>query len=489
MRHFYLTTALLVLSAALAIPCWSADLKSTGLPQVQQATPKAPAAKPLSTRTITPGEVQLLPEEKAKEKKKPGARTSPPPPPVIKGRPQPTNPLVPSKGLVPSRTIPGGTSATLPQRKRPTMTATDIPKVATSLSSIYITSPKQGDFMVENDQFVIQWSGIGNIQGKCYNIYLYKQMRGFDDLTIAENVCVNGYNWQIPQGTSGTGFKIRVRSTDNVLTDNSDTFSILSNQPDLTVSNLHIQPASPEMDDSITVSGVIQNSGHGTSAANQAVIKLRSGTWTSTLEVLSVPTFVFGPNAHLPFSVTFAPPHSGPSGNRPTSLNITAVTTVDTQNQVTEADESNNSEQFAFSLVPRTNLYPSISDEVQKPMSKKVKIQFVVRNNSSVPAGPSVCRTWIENKGHQTHNVPVLGPGENHIFRREVFFAQAGWRDYSLTVDYGDNVMEAYEDDNSKTGRIHAESGININPPKLPPEDEANFPVLRSFWETLKFWD
>ena len=113
-------------------------------------------------------------------------------------------------------------------------------------------------------------------------------------------------------------------------------------------------------------------------------------------------------------------------------------------------------------------------------MSKRVKIKFRVKNNSTVPVGPSVCRTWIKKKGHDNHNVPALQPGEDYDFHRTVFFATAGWRDYSLKVDYGNNIIEVYEDDNVNTGRIHARG--------LPPKEEANFPVMREFLEFLKFW-
>ena len=366
--------------------------------------------------------------------------------------------------------------------------ASGIPGDMTTLAGLNITRPTQGDFMVEGDPFVLQWSGIGKIQEHCVNIYLTKVMRSHDNRTIAENVCINGYQWQVPSGVSGTGFMIRIRTIDNILEDVSVPFSILSSQPDLSVTNLHIQQTNPDMRDDITVLGVVQNSGHGTVASSRAMVKLQSGDWTSNPVLVNVPTLVFGPNAREPFSVTFPPPHSSPPENRPSSLDITAVVTADIQGQVTEADEGNNQAQITFHLAPLPNLIPGISDEVHKGMSKKVKIQFALTNHSSVPVGATVCRTWIEKKGHRNHNVPALGSGESHVFTREVFFAVAGWRDYSLKVDYGDNVREGYEDDNVKTGRIHAKSGVNVKPVKLPPVEEARFPVLRGLYEWIKFW-
>lgn len=431
------------------------------------------------TQIVSPGEIQNISRKIQKAAGKP-APLSPPKPASVAKDSTPSSGL-PSRSGTPAlskQVPPGANSAHIVETTA--SAATGIPKVNTAPAAMNITSPAQGDFMVEGDQFVLQWSGFGNVQEHCVNIYLRQAMRSEDNMTIAENVCVNGYQWQLPAGVHGTGFMIHIKTIDNALEDKSAPFSILSSQPDLRVTNFHIQQANPDMCDDITVVGVIQNSGHGTATGSQATVKLQSGDWTSNVEVVNIPTLVFGPNAHQPFSVTFPPPHSSPPNNRPTSFNISARVTVDSQGQVTEADEGNNQEQITFSLAPLTNLMPEIRDEVQTGMSKRVKIRFTVRNHSSVQVDPTICRSWIEKKGHENHNVPALGPGDTHVFTRSVFFATAGWRDYSLKVDYGDNIEEGYEDDNIKTGRIHARG--------LPPEEEANFPVVRSFLEFLKWW-
>lgn len=396
-----------------------------------------------NTQIVSPGEIKKLSKKIQKGPGRPVPMSPPKPASVVNDK----SPFRPK--------LPVAKSARKVQVKA--SAAAGIPNLSTAPAAINITRPALGDFMVEGDQFVLQWSGVGNIQEHCVNIYLRKVRLGFDYMTIAENVCINGYRWQLPPGVSGTNFTIRIKTIDNALKDDSAPFSILSSQPDLEITNLHIKKAKTDMLDDITVEGDIQNSGHGTAISSQATVKLWSGDWTSSVRTVNIPALVFGPSAHQPFSVTFPPPYSGPPNNRPKSLTITATATVDSLSQVDEADEGNNQEQIIFSLVPLPNLVPSISCVVDKNSPRYVTIKFGVINKSSVSVGPTICRTWIENKGHASHTIPALGTWKSHTFTRDVFFALAGRRDYSIVVDYVDNVKEVYEDDNTMTGHINVE--------------------------------
>ena len=337
--------------------------------------------------------------------------------------------------------------------------------VSTPDPVISITSPAQGDFMAEGGQFVLQWSVTGNIPEKCVNIHLFKG--ALHEMAIAHNVCINGYSWQLPQGLSGTGYTIRIRTVDNAYSDTSDPFSILSAQPDLRISNFHIQSAPPNTLDDITVRGTIQNAGHGTSASTNAVIRLQTTYSSSNYfgeRTVTIPSLVFGPNAHMNFSETFAQPFgnegaisSGWTYMQPAqAFELLATVEVDSQNLVTEADEGNNSAEIVFTPTPLPNLRAQpLKNDIYAAALFPVSIVFTVRNYSSVPVGPTVCRTWIEDRGHENHNVPALNPGKDYIFARSVTFALAGWRNVSFTVDHGNMVAEFSEDDNIVTGRFH----------------------------------
>lgn len=333
--------------------------------------------------------------------------------------------------------------------------ASGIPIKLAAMGAMTITRPHQGDFMVEGDQFVLQWSGLGHIEEKCVNLDLFQGLSHVQP--IARNVCVNGYNWQLPQGVYGINYKIRLRTIDNALMDDSDTFSIISAQPDLTVTNIHIQPATPDMADNITVSGVIQNSGHGTSAVTNAVIRLQTGNW-STEKTLNIPSLSFGPNAHLPFSMTFDPV---------ATTELTATVEVDVLNRVVEADETNNTGQMVFPVARLPNLKVCVNEEIYNTLGK-TQIPVLVKNYSYEPVGPSVCRVWVHNHGSADHNVPALGPFESYRFSRGVRFNTAGWRSYSATVDYGDAIRESYENDNVATGRVHAAGIAGSHPIPQP---------------------
>ena len=150
------------------------------------------------------------------------------------GRTLSTNPRMQAEGV----SIPGAGTVSIPQRQQSAMSAAGIPNIAESdLSSIFITKPDQGDFMVEGGQFAIQWSAAGNIPNKCVHIDLFQGI--YHVTNIAHNVCVNGYNWQLPTGMFGTNYEIRIRTADNAYTDDSESFSILSATPDLKVGTVH----------------------------------------------------------------------------------------------------------------------------------------------------------------------------------------------------------------------------------------------------------
>lgn len=544
-RTLCLSAAGLVLSAVLAIPCWSAEVVGTqpvkpagskqAAPVVQKAAPRTPIVRPgsmpspsmtgqiqgklsalggkvtlrltrsvtrvdvfagrrklgtlgagttfdvtnylpqadatglvfnyfgsdgrKSTQVVAPGEIQALSGKSARKNQVPGTPPPPPPPPppgppgVAKGGSSSADPRLSSQVLSPSMSQSGvKKDVTSPQRVGTKISNASGSIRSTGLSSMTITSPVLGDFMVEAGQFVLQWSGFGNIPEKCVNIDLVRKYTsgggriGEETTTIARNICVNGFNWRLLPGMSGTGYKIRIETIDNAFTDDSDTFSILAVLPDLIVTNLHIQPANADLRDDITVTGVIQNSGHGTS--DSTIFRVSNG---NELRYVNLPSLAFGPGAQYPFSETFGP-------SLPGVTNRIITVEVDPQGVVSEADENNNIKQISFALVALPNLISGLTDEVRTDMWKRTEIQFWVKNISSEPVAASVCRTWISKKGHETHNIPPLGSLETYAFHRSVTFVLAGWRDYSINADYGDTVRESHEDDNATTGRIHAKS-------------------------------
>jgi hypothetical protein len=373
------------------------------------------------------------------------------------GRTLTTDPRLQSQTLSPS-VPPSGVrkDITSPQRVGTTTGAAGGPVTSAGLSSITITSPKQGDFMVEGGQFVLQWSGYGNIPEKCVDIDLFQGI--YHVMLIAGNVCVNGYNWQLPQGVSGTGYEVRIRTLDNAFTDDSDTFSIITALPDLRVTNLHIQPANADMADDITVRANVVNAGHGPAAPTDVKVRLQ------IIDDIREETFTtrnLGFGAHDAITRTF--------DAHPTWGDLTATVEVDTTEQVTEADEGNNSQQHTFNLVRLPNLVSCVREDYYTHIWSEVHIQFKVKNNSFVASGPFVYRTYVENKGQVSHAVPGLGPFETFDIRRSVTFGTAGGRNCWGKADYTGIIEEYREDDNEESGRIHS-SGLAGSYPTQYPE-------------------
>lgn len=441
----------LVCCLTLAGACWAAEPQKSASPLIQQVVPATTDVKPVSD--LTPAlQKEIKDHPSSQQKVKPGLSISGSATPAS-GRRLTTEPQKRSEEL----SISGGKAATLPVPQKAAVQAVDLPQIAEgSLASLFVTHPKQGDFMVEGGEFTLQWSAVGNIPQKCVNIDLFKGI--FHIQPIARSVCVNGYNWQLPPGVSGNDYEIRIRTLDNAYSDDSDPFPILTSLPDLRISNLHIQPANPDMRDAITVSGVIQNDGHGTAPSSKASVKMTSGIWMSPVHVLDVPTLSFGPYGHLPFSVTFDPV---------VVSELTVSVNLDTHNQVTEADEGNNLTQLTFPLVKLSNLKVCVNDEIYNTLGQ-TKIPILIKNYSFVPVGPTVCRSWVSNHGSENHNVPALGAFESHTVYRSERFKVAGWRSYSAEVDYGDIVRESYETDNIATGKVHAAGILGSHPIPSP---------------------
>jgi hypothetical protein len=373
------------------------------------------------------------------------------------GRTLSTDPRLQSQMLSPSGP-PSGVrkNITSPQQVGTTTGAAGRPVTSAALSSITITSPKQRDFMVEGGQFVLQWSGYGNIPEKCVDIDLFQGI--YHVMLIAGNVCVNGYNWQLPQGVSGTGYEVRIRTLDNAFTDDSDAFSIITAQPDLRITNLHTQPATPDMNDDITIVANVVNAGHGPAGPTDVKVRLQ---YQDRIRERTVNTGNLSFGGHQNIGETF--------DSEVVWGDLTATVEVDTQGVVTEADEGNNSQQHTFDLVRLPNLVSCVREDYYTHIWTEVHIQFKVKNNSFEAAGPFVYRTYVENKGQVSHDVPGLGPFETYDIRRSVNFGTAGGRNCWGKADYTGIIEEYREDDNEESGRIHS-SGLAGSYPTQYPE-------------------
>ena len=83
MKTLYLLVSVLVLSAVMVVPCWSADSQKAGSQQVKKAAPQVPAVMPQrKTSPALKGETKVL---RPAQTSSPGVMTSPGPARVDKG--------------------------------------------------------------------------------------------------------------------------------------------------------------------------------------------------------------------------------------------------------------------------------------------------------------------------------------------------------------------------------------------------------------------
>ena len=106
--------------------------------------------------------------------------------------------------------------------------------------SITVTSPHSGDFWEKGKTYTITWTKSGNMNA---NVKIRLFQGGTKVLSITNSTVNNGsYNWTIPATIPNGSYKIRVKTIDNAVYDDSDVFTI-ANTPaqtaSITITNPH----------------------------------------------------------------------------------------------------------------------------------------------------------------------------------------------------------------------------------------------------------
>jgi len=222
----------------------------------------------------------------------------------------------------------------------------------------------------------------------------------------------------------------------------SATFTVLA-LPDLTVTSLAGDKALYEAGETITITASIKNIGASASPATTVRLSVPNiGAYSKSISAL-------GAGASQVATFTFTAPVSL------TAQNITVTATVDPDNLIAEANESNNTRSATVSV---NALRPDIeivdSTIADWYAGKDVTVSAVVRNRTAQPV-PSVAIRLTIGGASYTENIPIAGNGNNlAVFRITV--PAAGSYTVRITADPDGVLNETDESNNTLTKNIQA---------------------------------
>jgi len=242
--------------------------------------------------------------------------------------------------------------------------------------------------------------------------------------------------------------------------------------PDLFIDSLSYAPANPTIIDTITISAVVKNRGNEPATS-------------STLEI-SIPGELDPPQYMVPsldVDETFLVERQVILDTQGTNV-VTA--TADVLDEVDEVIENNNTDTVSIDVV-----YPDLPDLIvdtitntpQYPvMGDTVTIEAVVKNAGWAEATTSTLNLVVDGE-LTSHTIPALMPDAIFAVQRDNMFPDAGTFPILAIADANDDVMEAYEDNNTKELALK----IGIPGPDLIIESFTYTPLNPTIHDTIIF--
>jgi CARDB len=331
----------------------------------------------------------------------------------------------------------------VPQKLAPQPGPGDPPPPPPNMGTINVTSPKAGDHVFQGTDLEIKLQGQGNIPEPCYGIYLYQGSTQVMHIVLQK--CGPTHTWHVPSTVSGPDFRIRIITLDNNIMAESASFPILTSAPDLSVTNVHINPANPDTADTITFHANVSNGGMTRADGVRAEMKIQAPDNSETIYRITLPGLAFGD--HRPVQKSFRLPKAGQY-----TVSLTAEVTLST---ALETRMDNNTATAALQVAGLPDLRVCLHQTRNVQIDHWEYINVNVENIGEATSPSTTLDIWIDNRGTETIQVPGLIPGSHNIGHRyEMWISRSPSRDYWAEVDPDNNVRESDEGNNKKTGVI-----------------------------------
>jgi subtilase family serine protease len=228
-----------------------------------------------------------------------------------------------------------------------------------------------------------------------------------------------------------------------------DTFAVILAAPDLIVSSLTHSPENPNTSDTITFTAIVMNQGNAAAGASNMTLAVGG---ESTPASYSVPDLAPGDTFTIQRQEVLD-----------VAQNYQNTATADSDDDVTEADENNNTTSDTFTVEQDDSgpdlIVSSFTHSPENPTTTDtITFTAVVTNQGSSVAGGS--NLSIQVGGESTpaeYAIPDLAPGDSYTVQRQEVLDVAQNYQNTATADSGDHVSETDESNNVATDSYSVE--------------------------------
>jgi subtilase family serine protease len=207
-------------------------------------------------------------------------------------------------------------------------------------------------------------------------------------------------------------------------------------QPDLTIASVSVSPETPTVDDPVTLTIQVENSGDGN--ADASVLELTIGSSDPVL--IDLPALDAGSSFSATFDTLLTTPQQ-----------YTVTVTADQGDAVEESDETNNTGDLTFAVTQADLVIGTFTFSPSSPTTgDTITFSTTVKNTGEGTAHASRLAIKVGGGSPVLFTVPALLPGATSTaITRKVFLGTAGSYSATAVADSGNAVTESSESNNT----------------------------------------
>ncbi len=352
----------------------------------------------------------------------------------------------------------------------PTGPMAPLPNYPPHHGHIEVIMPALNDFVSAGQQHDIVWNVHGYLTIDCSQVFLYQDGNQVQVINNQVNSRVipgqEGIHWNVAPNLAGL-YTVEVKTCDNEASDMSDSFLIISPEPDLSVQNVSITPANPTSNDTIRVRATVTNMGNTVADSSRVVLTVRDPDGIDHTFNILVSTLAFGAHTYIEKEYKV---NRGGTYEHTLTAEVILSTALETH-----LDNNEVSENVTIKGLP--DLVACFDAIMTGDVWHYKDIYGYVKNIGDGQAGPTTVNVWAEGKGTASYNLPIMVSTQSEtVIRSNLLWALDGNKEFYFNVDPGDAITERKEDNNRRDGiiKIHgctlAEMAVGACSPPSDPD-------------------